>query len=122
MGFKEFGAKVKEKLSSGWEKAKETGKKTLTWVKENKELVVPAATAIVALGGEVYKTHNRRMRIKNDRDERNSRIYDPHTGRYHYLKRPMKSSEEREFNRRIKMLDETGETYYDILDDMHLLE
>lgn len=114
---------LKEKLADAWATTKEVAVKVYECARDNKEVAIALIGAIGSVGYEGIKLHGRRNIRKQDKKERKTRIYDPHTGQTHYLRRPMKPKEEAEFNRRIKAIrNGSGETYYDILSDMGLLE
>ena len=106
-------------------KAKDTGRKIVKTAKivyvsvnENKEVAAVFATAVFTIGGTIGKAVVKSYDRKARRDDKARDLYDPNTRQHHYLRRPMTKDQKREFNDRVKRLDETGETYFDILTDM----
>lgn len=116
--FKKTWRKTKEKAADVWEVTKAVG----AYCVENKEVAVVVASSLVSVVGCGVKVAAKGHAYKKDKNDRKSRIYDPHMGTYHYLRKPMTKSQEREFNRRVKNASNTGETYFDILDSMNVLE
>jgi len=114
--------RAKKKLTNTWRQTKKTAKVVWDVCKENKEVMAALVTATVTVGSAAYRGHEKKVEYDRKKKERSCRIYDPHTGRYLYLKRPMTKKEQREFNAREKEMEQTGETYFDILDDMGILE
>lgn len=101
-----------EKLSL-WDRAKKKGSDLLEWAKENKEVVIPLFSGGIMLATSIIKARSR--------DERHMKacgIYDRRKGHWVESKRPIKSKEWGEIDRRY----ENGESYASILDDMRLLK
>lgn len=116
--FTRAGKAVKQKA----EKVRDFTTATVQYCKENKEVAVIVISSLVSVVGCGTKLAAKTHSYKKDKKDRKTRIYDPHTGTYHYLRKPMTREQERHFNNRIKRCSETGETYFDILDSMGILE
>ena len=111
----------KEKVNAGLEKAKETGKKAVTVMRENTDviiLVMPVVCTVIGgttkIATKMIQQHN----INKEIDFRQRTIYDRSLGRYIELRKPLTTRqaiiiEERRAN---------GERLTSILDSMGLLK
>lgn len=105
--------KLKEVFDEAKMKAKEIGR----WVADNKEIVIVAVPAGVALIKLAYNGINKAIQHHDEKVLKDRRIYDRSIGRYLTLRRPLTSSEQLELTRR----KENGENTAWILNDMDLL-
>lgn len=109
--------KKKKKIKDLYEKAKIKAKAVGQWVADNKEIVIVAVPAGVAIIKLAYNGVNKAIQHHDERVLKDKRIYDRSIGRYLTLRRPLTSSEQLELTRR----KENGENTAWILDDMGLL-
>ena len=99
---------------------KDKANKALDWIVKNKELSFPLIGASVGAAVKISHEINRGRTIRNEeRAERDKayRTYDPSLGDYYYLKRPMRTSEKLEVDRRVQ----NGERKGTVLADLGLL-
>ena len=112
---------VKEMIKDVWYRAKEFGEDAYRAGKEfykehEKEVkaVAPYAVAAVFMAGK-HLTKN--AKTDKEKNERNTRFYDPRTGRYCYARRELTPAEQMSIERRYHL----GESYTEILYSMKLL-
>lgn len=118
---------VKETVDKAVDKVKTTAKKAIELggivveqVEQNKEVAALFATGVVTVLGVVGKAAVKSYDRKARWTDKVTDLYDPHVRIHYKLKRPMTADQKREFNYRVKMWNETHETYYDILTDMDI--
>lgn len=112
---------VKEMVKDVWRSAKEFGEDAYRAGKEfykehEKEVkaIAPYAVAAVFMAG---KHMSRNAHAAKEKGERESRFYDPRTGRYCYARRELTPAEQMNVERRYRL----GESYTEILYSMKLL-
>lgn len=105
--------KLREIFDEAKMKANEIGR----WVADNKEIVIVAVPAGVAIIKLAYIGVSKAIRHHDEKVLKDRRIYDRSIGRYLTLRRPLTSSEQLELTRR----KENGENTALILNDMGLL-
>lgn len=110
----------KEKLNNFKQGAKETAGKAWNWAVDNKgNLVVLVPLGLAALKGTTSAIKSLKPTAKEKyEDNRETYVYDPHTGFRWPVKRPLTTWEKRELLRRY----DNGESYDDILSSMRLLK
>lgn len=106
-----------KKLKEVFDKTKEKAKEIGWWIADNKEIVIVAVPAGVAIIKLAYNGINKAIQHNDEKVLKDKRIYDRSIGRYLTLRRPLTSSEQLELTRR----KENGENTAWILDDMGLL-
>lgn len=115
---------LKDRIKDTAEQGKKKAKELWRACKDHKEVALFLVGAICKVSYEGYKVHNRRTDRKERRKEKENWRYDRSTGQWYELKRPMKTREKEEYDRRLKAarMHETNETVYIILKDMNLLK
>lgn len=91
------------------------------WISQNKEVAIAAIPfAIVGLktANNAVRAASRKSDLKKEQELKDLYIYDRSIGKYHKLRRPMRTSEMLELDRRRA----NGESMIRILDDMRLLD
>lgn len=91
------------------------------WVSENKEVAIAAIPfAIVGFktAANAVRSIDRKNDLRKEQELKDLYIYDRSLGKYHKLRRPMRTSEMLELDRRRT----NGESLLRILDDMRLLD
>lgn len=116
--FEEFKGKVKDKYLAFRDKMGKVKDAMKEFAKENPdEAAGLVCSAIFIGGGALAKGISDKRKEKAEYTDRECRQYDPVTGQYYYIKRPMKSREKLELDRRM----EAGERKGQVLADMRLL-
>ena len=112
---------LKEMVKDGWRRTKEFGEDVYRAGKEfykehEKEVkaVAPYAVAAVFMAGKYL---SKSARTEKEKNERNTRFYDPRNGRYCYARRELTPAEQMAIERRYHL----GESYTEILYSMKLL-
>ena len=113
-----FGQRVEDAKA----KVKKTWEDTKQWCTDNKQVLlmvlVPGALSMLTELGKGYIKHKEREADRQlERDKRKS-TWDPRRGCYLRTTRPLTNSDLREIDRRMK----NGQTKFEALDDMGLLE
>ena len=116
--FEEFRGKVKDKYLVFKDKMGRLKDAVKRWADENPSEAAGLVCSVVFVGGgTAVKAISAKKKEKEEFEERECRQWDPVTGQYYYIKRPMKSREKLELDRRM----EAGERKGEILRDMRLL-
>ena len=116
--FEEWRGKCKDKYLAFKDKMGRLKDAICQWAKENPdEAAGLVCSAVFVGGGAVVKGISDKKKEKEEYEERECRQWDPVTGQYYYIKRPMKSKEKLELDRRMA----NGEKKGQILHDMRLI-
>ena len=110
--------KVKDVISDGWTTVKGKVKNGWDWTMSHKGEVLTAfviSKAAISLGKDAGVIKPREVKKE---ETRKLRIYDPHTGIWHDLRRPLTTKEKIYLERR----SAEGESYGSILSDFGVLE
>lgn len=110
--------KVKDVISDGWTTVKGKVKEGWDWTMSHKGEVLTAfviAKAAISLGKDAGVIKPREVKKE---ENRKLRIYDPHTGIWHDLRRPLTTKEKIYLEQR----SANGESYGSILSDFGVLE
>ena len=107
----------KDRISDGWKNTKQKVANGWRWAMNNKADIgaaILAAGAVIKLGKEAGLIKTQQQRVV---ETRQAKVYDPHTGVYYYLRRPLTNAEKFELEERSR----AGEGYGRILSDMDVL-
>lgn len=107
----------KDKIHDGWDTTKKKIAGGWRWAMDNKADIgaaILAAGAVIKLGKEAGLIKTQQQRTI---ETRQAKVYDPHTGVYYYLRRPLTNAEKFELEERSRQ----GEGYGRILSDMDVL-
>lgn len=116
--FEEFRGKCKDKYLAFKDKMGRIKDAVKIWAKENPEEAAGlVCSAVFVGGGAVVSAAQKKKKEMDEFNERETRQYDPVSGQYYYIKRPMKSREKLELDRRMA----EGERKGAILNDMKLI-
>lgn len=105
--------KFKFKVKEGYYKTCDGAKKVVTVVKENPEIRNALIGLGTTLGYGIVRSQVKSYKHKKEREEQDSRTWDPRIGMYYYHK-PLKPEQKFEYTRRYK----AGENGAEILRDM----
>ena len=118
---KTFKEKVKEKWETFKVKASKIKDMTIAWANENPEqagqVLVGLGGLCITGGGAIYHQAAKKAKKKKEHDESEKEQYDPRTGQYFYIRRPMTNAEKLQLSRRMQ----NGEYKAEILNDLGLL-
>lgn len=109
--------KIHSKLESAKEGVKKAVNKTVAWVEDNKELSIALVSVGIPTVAKVTKSAVSYAKQKREDNEVRMRVWDPSTGRYWYLKHPMSTAKQLEFEKRWR----DGEPRGEILRSMRLI-
>lgn len=116
--WEEFKGKVKDKYLAFRDKLGRVKDAVKIWAKENPdEAAGLVCSAVFVGGGAVVSAAQKKRKEKEEIEERECRQWDPVSGQYYYIKRPMKDREKLELDRRMA----AGERKGAILHDMRLI-
>lgn len=91
---------------------------TKTWICENPETAIMIASIVASTVAGIGKSYSSYKRSNEDKIHRERDIYDRKHGYYYRMKRVPSPKEREEIIRR----KNEGQDYYDILNDLRLLE
>lgn len=119
--WKEIKQETSDKIWFAKEKAKRKAEAVVQWCSENKELaiaMIPVGLMALRGAGKLVNSVDRKIDMKKEQELQELYIYDHSLGMYHKLRRPLKSSEKIEIDRRRA----AGESKIQILSSMGLLD
>lgn len=111
----------KQKVANLKEKAAQKGRNAMCWISDNKDIAVPIITATLITAGKVFSVARdiaRSNRVRRLERNQNSRVWDPVSGHFWYLKRPLYREEQLWFEQQL----EKGVSRGRLLEDLGVLK